>query len=109
MGTTAQPAGWQQNPFAALGAAVVRDQNGPPTDNVAGVAEQLMREFGLIVSLDTVTACVLAAQRDLDHVALHQVPPNLLDRLARARLLEALNLRDDPPRREPPRAARPAS
>ena len=71
------------------------EQDGPPAHTMVDVAEQLMREFGLIVSLDTVTASVLAAQRDLDRLALRPVPPNLLDRLARARLLEALNLRND--------------
>ncbi|HET9142697.1 hypothetical protein [Actinophytocola sp.] len=85
------------------------DQDGPPNGTVAEVAEQLMREFGLIVSLDTVTACVLSARRDLDRLALRHVPPNLLDRLARARLLEALNLHRDAARHAPRNGTPPGS
>lgn len=68
------------------------DQDGSPTNTVADVAEQLMREFGHVVSLVTVTASVLNARRDVAFLPLHHVPPNLLDRLARARMLDALQL-----------------
>lgn len=81
----------------SAGAAIVSDQDGERTDPATAVAEQLMREFGLIVSFDTVTACVLSAQQDLEKLALRHIPSNLLDQLARARLLDTLDLQREPP------------
>jgi hypothetical protein len=95
--------------FRHLENPAVTDQAGPPTKTVADVAEQLMNEFGLITTLDTITACVLSAQRDLDQLQLDHTPPTLLDRFARARLLDALDLPNDQSPPESPRAAQPAS
>lgn len=99
MEMAAEPPRWLRTRDAVCGEQLqVQDQGGPPNDAVTKVAEQLIREFGLLLSLDTVTACVRDAQHDLDRLALDHAPPTLLDRLARARLLDALGLRQNPPK-----------
>ena len=57
--------------------------------DLADVTERLMAEFEHQIELSVITRVVLQCRRDLDTPAIHALP-ELLERLARQRLLDQL-------------------